>query len=418
MTRRSAALTLMAVLLFRPAPAGADVVQDWNSIMLATVAGQNPFAQARLAAITQLAVFEAVNAVEGQYEAYLNTSAAPEASAHAAASAAAHRVLITYVPSAAAMLDEARATSLAAIPAGQPKDDGIIVGEAVADALIALRASDGAGSPIPYTPLTGPGFWQPTPPAFGAGILLHWGQVTPFGLLSGDQFRSAPPPALTSHAYRKDYEEVQAVGDVNSAGRPADRADVAQFYAVTGAVHVWNAVAVQAGAAERATLSENARALALLNMAINDGLIASLETKYFYQFWRPVTAIRAGDTDGNPGTDRDPGYLPFIATPPFPSYPSAHASASYAARVVLEHVFSGGGQRVTVLNPAVPGVVLEYRNLQEITRDIDDARVFGGIHFRFDQEAGAHQGRQVGTYLLKHVLRPRGDRARQSEGAN
>lgn len=341
MSDRNLALILGAVLLLQTPAANADVVQQWNGIMLQTVAGQNPFAAARVAAITQLAMFEAVNAIEGEFEPYLGgITAAPGASAEAAAVAAAHRVLATYFPDPAAVLDQQRAESLAAL-SGTGVDDGVAVGEAAAAALIAVRAGDGSGSPLPYTPLSGPGFWQPTPPAFSAGILRHWGLMTPFGLTSGSQFRLPPPPALTSNEYRKDYDEVKAVGGVASARRPQDRTDVARFYAVTGAAHVWNPVCVEAAVDRGSSLVELARALALLNMAISDGLVASLDTKYHYHFWRPVTAIRAGDTDGNERTHADPDFLPLVATPPFPSYPSAHASASYAARTVIESLFGG-----------------------------------------------------------------------------
>jgi hypothetical protein len=279
------------------------------------------------------------------------------------------------------------------------------VGEAAAAAMIALRSNDGSANPQPYTPLIGPGFWQPTPPAFGPAILLHWAAVTPFGLASRDQFRSNPPPAPTSGRYWRDYDEVKEVGDVNSAARPQDRADVARYFAATSAMNAWNQAAVQVSAAQGRSLSHNARTLAILNMAINDGLIASMDTKYFYHFWRPVSAIRAGDTDDNPRTDPYPGYTPFIATPAFPSYPSAHASASYAAREVLERIYGSRRQSITLSNPAVPEVILNYTRFSQITDDIDDARVYGGIHFRFDQEAGARQGRQVGKYVDKHHLR-------------
>jgi hypothetical protein len=225
---------------------------------------------------------------------------------------------------------------------------------------------------------------------------LHWAAVTPFGLASGDQFRSNPPPALTSGRYQRDYDEVKEVGDVNSTARPQDRADVARYFAATSAMHAWNQAAVQVGTAQSRSLSHSARTLAILNMAINDGLIASMDTKYFYHFWRPVTAIRGGDTDANPRTEPDPGYTPFITTPAFPNYPSAHASASYAAREVLERIYGSGRHSITLSNPALPGVILNYTRLSQITDDIDHARVYGGIHFRFDQEAGALQGRHGG----------------------
>jgi hypothetical protein len=384
-----------------------DVVSEWNVIMLATIGSQNPFAQARFAAITQLAVVEAVNAITGDYKPYLGTVfAPPNASQEAAVIAAAHRILWTYFPGDAAALDAARANSLARIPDGPTKDNGIAAGEAAAAAMIQLRANDGSGTPMPYTPLTGPGFWQPTPSAFGPAILLHWGKMTPFGIMSSDQFRSNPPPALGSGKYARDYNEVKRVGGVGSTERPEDRANVARFYAASSAAYAWNQVALQVMASRPRSLAERARTLALLNMAISDGLVSSMETKYFYHFWRPVTAIRAGDTDGNSQTEPDAAFTPFITTPAFPSYPSAHASASYAAREILERAGGSGRQSVTLSNPAIPNVTLHYSSLQQITEDIDDARVYGGIHFRFDQDAGAWQGIHTGEYVYMHNLRP------------
>jgi hypothetical protein len=383
-----------------------DVVSEWNAIMLTTISGQNPFAQARFAAITQLAVFEAINAITGDYKPYLGTIFAPlNASQEAAAIAAAHRVLWTYFPGNATALDAARMNSLAKVPDGPPKANGIAAGEAAAAAMIQLRANDGSGTPMPYTPLTGPGFWQPTPPALGPGILLHWGKMTPFGIVSGDQFRSNPPPSLSSGRYARDYDEVKRVGGVGSTERPEDPSSVARFYAATSAAYAWNQAAVQVMASQRSSLAARARTLALLNMAISDGLVSSMETKYFYHFWRPVTAIRAGDTDGNSRTESEAVFTPFITTPSFPSYPSAHASASYAAREILERAGGRGQQSITLSNAAIPDVILQYTNLQQITEDIDDARVYGGIHFRFDQDAGAWQGSHVGEYVYKHNLR-------------
>jgi hypothetical protein len=401
-------LFAVAALLPAPAMATADDVLDWNRVMLTTIASENPFAQARLAAITQLAVFEAVNACEPKYEPYLGTVYAPAgASARAAAVTAAHGVLKHYFPAAAATLDAARAQSLAAIPNGQPKNTGIAVGEAAAAAMILARTDDGATPAETFLPATtDPGIWQPTPPAFGPGILLHWRNLAPFGLASGDQFRSAPPPGLTSRRYAKAYQEVMAVGAVGSSSRPQDRTQVAQFFAVANAVYAWNMAVQQVGAAAGRSLAQNARAFALLNMAINDALVAVMETKYHYVFWRPVTAIRAGDLDGNPRTDADPSWTPLVTTPSFPSYGSAHASASYAARRVAELLFNGKVSSFTLTHPAVPGVTLNYTSFRELTEDIDDARVYGGIHFRFDQEAGGRQGRRVGRYIYKHHLRP------------
>ena len=170
--------------------------------------------------------------------------------------------------------------------------------------------------------------------------------------------------------------------------------NVARYFAVAVPVHLWSQAISQASVAQGKSLSENARAFALLTMAISDGLVSSMETKYHYVFWRPYTAIRAGDTDGNPRTDPDPLWTTFIPTPCFPSYPSAHASGSYAGRAIAEKIFGSGGQDITLSHPGIPEVTLHYTKFSQITDDIDDARVFGGIHFRFDQEAGAHQGRK------------------------
>jgi hypothetical protein len=407
---RWAAVVMLAIAL-APAiqsAARADAVTDWNEIMQATVttAPTNPFFQARWGAIVQLAVFEAVNSIEGDYEPYLGViEAPPGASADAAAIAAAHRTLVTLRPGSAAALDALRDASLAAIPDGPAKDDGIAVGESAAAAMLLLREGDGWNAVVPYTPGTEPGDWQPTPTGFAAAAFTQWGQVTPFGLADGSQFRLPPPPALHTGKYALDYLEVMLVGRIDSPFRPQDRTDVALFYAAATPVQVWNSAARQASAAQGKTLSENARIFALLGMAVCDGSIACFDTKYHYNFWRPVTAIRAGDTDGNALTDPDPDWLPLIATPAFPGYPSAHATLSGAARAVLERAFGKDGHAITLTNPGLPDIVLDYAAWEEITDDIDDARVYGGIHFRFDQEAGSQQGSQVGKYILRNYLR-------------
>jgi hypothetical protein len=384
----------------------ADAVTDWNAIMQTTVATSNAFVQARSAAIVQVAVFEAVNSISSKYRPYLALiSAPPGASSESAAVAAAHRTLVILYPGSAAALDVAEAVSLSAIPDSQAKTDGVAVGEAAASAILALRASDGSLLVVPYTPGSEPGDWQPTPPAFAPALLPGWGQVTTFGILNGAQFRSAPPPFLGSARYARDFNEVKLVGDVNSTVRPQDRTNVARFYIIS-AVQVYNPAARQVSFAQNKTVSQNAHDFALLAMAICDGLISSMETKYYYNRWRPVTAIRAADTDGNPNTEPDTGWLPLITTPPFPSYPSAHASAGGAARRILERMYGKDGFLVTLTSPTAPNVTLHYTAWKQITDDIDDARIFGGIHFRYDQEGGAKQGWNVGSYILETQLLP------------
>jgi len=386
----------------------ADVVLDWNAVMQATVIVQpsNPNLQTRWGAIVQLAVFEAVNSITGDYEPYLGTIDAPAwASTEAAVIAAAHRTLVTLRPDAATALDELRDMSLAAITDGPEKDAGIEVGEAAAAAMLELRADDGSNVNPAYPGGTEPGQWQPTLPSFTAALLPGWGQVTPFGIQSGSQFRLPAPPGLRTGKYANDYNEVKLLGRVNSAFRPQDRTDVARFYASASPVQVWNSAARQTSAAQGLTLSQNARLFALIAMATADASIAMWDTKYHYGFWRPITAIRGASSDGNPQTEADLDWLPLISTPAHPSYASGHASVSGSARAVMEWALGKDGHDVTLTHPAVPGVELHYASWQEITDDIDDARIYGGIHYRFDQEAGAHLGNQVGSYILRNYLR-------------
>jgi hypothetical protein len=424
MTRLRTCIALVVLLACSSIAARADVVLDWNAIAVSTVVGQgqSPFAQPRLLAIAQLAVFEAVNAITGDYDPYLGTVVAPAgASADAAAVAAAYSVLKNFFP-LAPNLDTAYAASLAAIPDGSAKAGGIATGQIAAAQMIARRVGDGAAPPQFFLPTsTDPGSWQLTPgcPAAG-GVGFQWQNITPFGVPSVPgslewirPFAPGPPPALTSERYARDYNEVKRVGSTSSspADRPQDRADVAVFYAVSSPSFVFNLVARQVAAAQRRTLSENARALALLNMATNDGLVASFWTKYHYKFWRPETAIFEGALDGNAKTDADLTFAPFILTPCFPSYPSNHGSGSNSAAEILKRVYGEGGHAITMTNPAVPGLRFTYTRFDQVTDDIRDARIYGGIHYRFDQEAGADLGRDIGAFVYKHNLR----RARHSD---
>jgi hypothetical protein len=408
-TSRIAAAGLCVFLAAGPARAGGDIVLEWNEIMVAVVAHRPPPDMNRVAAITQLAVFAAVNAVTGEHEHPLGMHARwPGASAEAGAIAAAHGVLRHYAPDRAALLDAARSRSLGSIPDGPGKASGIALGEMAAARAIAARANDGSEPPEFDLPTsTEPGAWQLTPdcPPMG-GVFLHWRNVAPFALRRADQFRSEPPPPLTSSRYARDYKEVQEVGGRDSSRRPPDRAHVVQVYAVLSDAALWNPIARQLAAVRHRSLADNARTFALLNMALHDAGVAVMDTKYHYRFWRPETAIAEGAADGNPRTAPDASFAPFIPAPCFPSYPSGHASTSYAAREVLEAIFGRRGHAILVSTPAVPGDALKYTSLADVTADIDDARVLGGIHFRFDQDSGAEQGRQIGRYVHQHRLRP------------
>ena len=414
---RMSTLMLIISLAATPATAGTDVVLDWNEIAARTViAGQSPFHQARLMAITQLAVFEAVNAVTGKYEPYLAVPivAPPVTSAKAAAIAAAHRVLKTYFP-LNTLIDTDRANALAAIRDGLAKTNGIAVGEAAADAMTALRASDGSSPAAFFLPMSSLlGEWQTTPSCSPAGgAFYQWKDVTPFGMTSPSDFLLPGPPALTSRRYAKDSFEVRTMGASDSTERPEDRAEVARLYAATSPSFAVSMAARQVAAANRLSLSENAHAFALIMMGINDSLIASFYNKYHHNFWRPETAIHAGALDDNDKTEGDTTFVPFILTPCFPSYPSNHASGTNGGLEMMRRLFGAAGHHITISNtvPALgslPETVItkHYRRLEQIGDDVDDARVFGGIHWRFEQNAGNVLGRAVATEIYKNYLRP------------
>ncbi|HKR28671.1 MAG TPA: vanadium-dependent haloperoxidase, partial [Acidobacteriaceae bacterium] len=291
------------------------------------------------------------------------------------------------------------------------KTDGIATGDAAAADMIQLRANDGnapAQFKIPGPAV--PGGWQATascPIVNGVaqGIAFQWQSIVPFGIEKVSEYLLPPPPALTSEAYARAYNEVMTVGEVNSTERPQDRANVALFFAATSPTQAFNQAARQVAEERGGSLTKNARALALVNMAINDALVASFFNKYHYNFWRPETAIHAGNVDGNSKTEADPDWAPFVTTPCFPSYPSNHGSAANAAAEVLRRVYGEAGHVMTLTNAAVPTIVLQYTSFREICDDISDARVYGGIHFRTDQEAGADLGRAIGAAIYRHNLR-------------
>lgn len=381
------------------------VVIHWNEIASTRILPNGPpFTAARFMAIVQLAVFEAVNSITHKYQPYLGTINAPAgASPEAAAVTAAHNVLVAYFPAQAIALDQLRDESLAGLPGGQATTDGISVGSAAAAAMIAARTSDGSAPPLVYMPTSSePYEWQLTP-GCASGVFRHWPNVTPFGIESASQFRSDPPPSLESGVYAQDFNEVQAVGDMNSPNRPQDRADVAKLYAATPAHWMWNSALRQIAVNRNDDITDTARTMALMNMAINDAFISVFDTKYTYKTWRPVTAILRGDEDSNKRTT--PGaFTPFVSTPCFPSYPSAHGSGSGAARTVLERAYGRFGHSITLSHPGAPGIEKGYSDLRVITEDVSDARVFGGIHFRFDQDAGERQGKAVGQYIYNNLL--------------
>lgn len=385
-----------------PVPAAADVVLDWNEVAVAATAfPPNSILQSRVLAIVHAAMYDAVNAIDRRGGTYAVDIKAPAgASVEAAAAAAAHAVLSRLTPSQNAALTVAIERSLAQIPSGQSKIDGINVGTEVAEKMLALRRQDGWDGKASYTPTPGPGRWQPTPPANAAGILPQWGQVTPFVLRSAAQFEIKGPPAPGSAGAASDIAEVRAVGGRNSATRTADQTAAAIFWtAQTGLP--WNAAARAAAAARGNNVAENARLFALLNLAAADSQIAGFHYKYRLSHWRPVTAIRALG---------DPGWEPLLGTPPHPEHPSTHAAYSGAAEAVLKGFFRTDQVSVSIVYPPVFGVTRSYASFSQIAKEVDDARVWGGVHFRSADVDGRDLGRRIGEYVLKSVMLPLDER--------
>ena len=409
-----ASLILSAAMAVGPAAARADVVLDWNVVALRATAAApfNPPLETRNLAIVHAAIFDSVNAISREFHAYAIRCRAPEwASPEAAAIAAAHAVLLDLYPAQQSMLDAEYGASLVALPDGPGKAKGIEIGEDVAQRMLAMRASDGAAAAVgaAYTPGTRPGDWIPTPPAFLPALDPGWGSVQPFFLRRGSQFRPAPPPALRSALYARDFNEIKAIGSASSTVRSQDQTDLARFWIATAAQN-WNPAARLVAVAQGLTLSQNARAFALLNMAGADAFIAAWDAKFAYGQWRPVTAIAAADTDGNPRTEADSSWTPLLVTPRFPDYIAGHTTYAGAAQRVLEHVFGRRpGTLITLTSATAPGVVETYSSFEDIADGVVEARVQGGIHWRTSSVRGRSVGEEVGRYAVRHFLEARHD---------
>jgi membrane-associated phospholipid phosphatase len=287
---------------------------------------------------------------------------------------------------------------------GYHKFEGVRVGEAVANGLLALRADDGSSAAQPvFMPGTRPGDYQPTPPAFAQPVLTQWPSVRPFSLRNARQFRPVQPPALTGNAYTAAFQEVKSLGEIGSSTRTSDQTQIAQFW--NPAIWIaWNNIAETAALDHHDTLMQNARLFALLNVSFADSVIAFYDAKYTYRLWRPVTAIRLADTDGNPNTVADPNWLPLAGnTAPDPSYPGAHSTLSAAAADVLAS-FYGDVQRFSVTSPALPGVTRSFGSFSAAEQEAGLSRIFSGQHTRLDHVAGLALGHDVAGFVLHNAL--------------
>jgi membrane-associated phospholipid phosphatase len=392
----------------------ANVVLEWNQLALHAVgqARLSPVFVSRDLAITQAAVYDAVVAIDRSFEPYYaHVHASRGASLEAAAAQAAHDTLSALFPSQAATFDSALAADLVGIPPGRARQ-GTAVGSEVAQQILAWRSTDGSAAVVNYTPGTDPGDWQPTLPAFLPALAPQWPYVTPFALSSGSQFRPAPPPALDSAAYADAFNEVKSLGSATSTTRTDEQTQIAKFWndglGTAFAMGYWNRITQQVATEQGLSLVQDARLFALLNITEADAQIACWDAKYTYNLWRPVTAIRAADTDGNPATDPDSTWTPLLTTPNFPSYTSAHSTLSGAAAGVLTALF-GDSYHFTVTADGLPGVTRSFDSFGAAAAEAGQSRIYGGIHYQFDNVAGQQLGRTVAGYVVDHVLKPRGN---------
>jgi membrane-associated phospholipid phosphatase len=389
-------------------------VIDWNEILLSIV--NTPGAQpaniqpTRNFAIVHAAIYDAVTAIDRTHEPYVIDIRAPRgASATAAADAAAHTALVGLYPAQQSVLDADYASELATVADGPTKDEGVKIGEEVANGLLAIRATDGSNiTPPPFVAGTAPGDFNPKlsqPPNFPAPVFTTWGQVTPFVLDSGNQFRPPPPPALTSHAYASAINEVQSLGSATSTTRTTEQTQIGTFWNPP-IQNFWNQIAEEVATAHHTNLATTARLFAALNLSFADSAIAFYDAKYTYQLWRPVTAINLADTDGNPATVADPTWLPLAGnTPADPSYPGAHSTISAAGADVLARFF-GDHDSFSVTSSALPGVTRSFDSFTAAANEAGLSRIYAGVHTRLDHVAGLKLGHDVANFVLHNALLP------------
>jgi hypothetical protein len=386
--------------------ARADTVTDWNQtaieVMKVANSAGNPWS--RTLAMVHVAMSDAINAVQDRYtRAVAMGPAVAGASAEAAAATAARHILAQLYPNQKALIEEAYAASLQAVPDGAAKHAGVALGEQVAKAVQADRAEDGTTAPDTYRPYTTPGVWVPTT----TPLFEQYARAKPWGLKSADQFRPGPPPPLSSALYARDYNETKTLGGSTSTARTPEQTAAVKFWTQVNIGPAWQAAARQLSAAKGLPLAENARLFALLNMGTANTFINDWDAKFTYNFWRPVTAIRNGDRDDNDTTERDPSWTPLNATPMHPEYPSQAAIVAGVAVGVLEAVFGPQPPIPFMATDLLdPKLTRQFTTIAQLAEEHKEVRIWGGIHFRNSLEVGYDMGKKIAAYLVDTVITP------------
>ncbi len=416
MRSNNSILLLGAITALAGTSVRADLVTDWNDQILAAIktGGTPPPKASYYLAVFHTAIYDSVNGIQREFQPYKVGGLAPAgASQQAAINEAAYQVLNSLYPAQSGVFTPYYNGLMGSIAAGSSKTDGQSWGGSVAAQILAGRAGDGSSVVGSYSLAPAPGVWEPTPPANAAPLLPAWGNVTPFGLASGSQFRPANPPTLNSAEYAADYNQVKALGGngtTTPSTRTADQTEIAKFWAdgggtVTPPGH-WNVIAQDVVEAGSLSLVKSARTFAALNIAMADAGISAWDAKYYYDLWRPITAIGRGDTDGNGATAVDTGWTPLLTTPPFPTYTSGHSTFSGAAAAVLSEFFGSSYAFSTPSqDPSLP-VTRSFSSFQAAAEEAGISRIYGGIHFNFDNTAGLQSGASIGDYVVDNYFAP------------
>ena len=404
-TKKQPLISFVAVAtsLLACTTARADAVCDWNTkvgeIIVSEKMGPPP--ANRTMAIVDTAVYEAVNAITKRYPAgTLKLEAAPGTSVDAAIAAANRTTLSKLLPSQQVAIDLAYRAALSKIADGAAKNSGIAVGEQAAAAVLVARADDGAVAVETYRPQTSTGVYVPTvlPAA------PHWPQRKPWLMSNPAQFRPGPPPALTSPLWARDFNEVKALGGKSSSRRTAEQTQIASFWEAT-LPPVYTGIVLSVAEAPGREITQNARLFAAVAQAADDALVAVFDAKYHYNFWRPVTAIRNGDLDGNDATERDASWTPFIETPLHPEYPCAHCTVAGAVGTVVQaEIGTGSLPALATTSYLIKGPARKWAKTDEFMQEVAKARIYDGVHFRNSTEVGTAMGKQVGALAVAKFL--------------
>jgi hypothetical protein len=406
---RSIWLALIAawVAVGEPVPASANVITDWDEKALvavtpmAALGGTNPYLAQRMMAMVHAAMFDAVNSIERRYQPYLaQLPAEPTTSKETAAATAAAAVLATINAKTAGEVKVALASYLALIADGAGKSEGVKIGEAVAAKVLEARVNDGCDAPDAYRPRTAPGVYVPTT----ITISSTWPNMKPFAMANPSQFRPGPPITLESKEWAVDYNEIKDYGGQTSAKRTSQQTETARFWLV-GPPAAYHPFVRQLVTAKQMDVVDSARFMALMAIGINDAIISVLDAKYHYNFWRPITAIRNGDIDGNSITDREATWQPIANTPMHPEYPCSHCIQSGTVAGVVKAVFGTMDiPEIAMTSPTAPGVTHRWTNMKTYTEEIANARIWAGLHYRFSTRVGTEMGYKIGEYVAKNVM--------------